>query len=398
MKEYDIGCSNAFIEPFIIDPYKKGALSGLSFAVKDIIDISGHVTGCGNPSWKNSQNKSVSNAFCIDQLLSTGANCTGKTHTDEFAFSLLGENQFYGTPVNPKAPDRVPGGSSSGSASAVACNFVDFAIGTDTGGSVRIPASNCGIWGFRPSHGRISVAGVHPFAPTFDTVGVLASTYETLSKTMHTLIASEPENESMESSFFILNDAFQISDKDVRKTLLDNLNGKKIDFESISFSDIDNFGKDYNFETIFHIYCQIQWAEIWNTHGDIIQHLKPVLGMHANKNFEITSQVDRSKIQDALIIREWFSKKINTFLGNNKILIIPTSPTLAPKKGSIGKDRRAGDYYPRTLGLTAISGLARLPQISIPIASINHIPIGLSLIAGKDNDEFLLNHAKYFNK
>ncbi len=396
MKEYDIERSNAFIETFEIDPYKKGVLSGLSFAVKDIVDISGHVTGCGNPSWRNSQKNAVSNAFCIDQLLSNGAKCTGKTHTDEFAFSLLGENHFYGTPKNPKAPDRVPGGSSSGSASAVACNLVDFAIGTDTGGSIRIPASNCGIWGFRPSHGRISVAGVHPFAPTFDTVGILASTYETLSKTMHTLITSEPENENVEPSFFILNDAFQISDKDVRKTLLDNLNGKKINFESVSFSDIGNFGIDLSFETIFHTYCQIQWAEIWNTHGGIIQNLKPVLGMHAKKNFEITSQVDRSKIQDALMMRESFSKTINRFLGNNEILTIPTSPTLAPKKGSIGKDRRAGDYYPRTLGLTAISGLARLPQISIPFASINHIPIGLSLIAGKDNDEFLMYIAKRF--
>lgn len=397
MKEDDIEGSHAFVEMFKLNPYKKGVLSGLSFAVKDIIDVLGHVTGCGNPSWKNSQKNAVSNAICVDQLLSKGAECIGKTHTDEFAFSLLGENSFYGTPVNPNAPDRVPGGSSSGSASAVACNLVDFALGTDTGGSVRIPASNCGIWGFRPSHGRISVAGVHPFAPTFDTVGVLASTYETLSKTVHTLLASEPEKERFESSFFILDDAFQISDNDVKKTLLDNLNGKN-DFESISFSEIIDYRKELNFEVIFHTYCQIQWAEIWNTHGSIIEYLKPILGEHAKKNFEITSQVDRSEIQDALMLREWFSKNINTFLGKNKVLIIPTSPSLSPKKGSIGKDRRAGDYYPRTLGLTAISGLARLPQISIPFSSINHVPIGLSLIAGKDNDEFLLNIAKDFNK
>src|SRR5215207_7948504 len=172
----DAAEDDAFIEGVEeVDPTRSGLLDGLSFAVKDLIDIGGYKTGCGNPSWGDTHPLASMNAVCVEQLLDAGARCVGKTVSDELAFSLLGENHFYGTPLNPKAPDRVPGGSSSGSASAVACGLLDFALGPDTGGSVRVPANNCGVWGMRPSHGFISVAGVNPLAPTFDTVGILAS-------------------------------------------------------------------------------------------------------------------------------------------------------------------------------------------------------------------------------
>src|SRR5438874_8625243 len=149
--------SNAFVTRFDLSPTGSGPLNGLCFAVKDVIDVAGCKTGCGNPTWRDSHPTAAAHAVCVEQLLRAGARCVGKTICDELAFSLLGENQFYGTPLNADAPDRVPGGSSSGSASAVACGSVDFALGTDTGGSVRVPASNCGIWGFRPSHGFISL-------------------------------------------------------------------------------------------------------------------------------------------------------------------------------------------------------------------------------------------------
>src|ERR671927_1235558 len=182
---------DAFVESVEVDPTGSGSLDGLSFAVKDLIDIGGHKTGCGNPTWRDTHPPASVNAVCVEQLLGAGARCVGKTVSDELAFSLLGENHFYGTPRNPKAPGRVPGGSSSGSASAVASGLVDFALGTDTGGSVRVPANNCGIWGLRPSHGFISVAGVNPFAPTFDTVGILASSAEIMAAVASVLLACE---------------------------------------------------------------------------------------------------------------------------------------------------------------------------------------------------------------
>src|ERR1700752_5163834 len=181
--------SNAFVTTFDLPPTGSGPLEGLRFAVKDTIDVAGFKTGCGNPTWRDSRPAAVVHAVCVEQLLRAGTRCVGKTISDELAFSLLGENHFYGTPLNRAAPDRVPGGSSSGSASAVACGLVDFALGTDTGGSVRVAAGNCGIWGLRPSHGFISVAGVMPFAPTFDTVGILARDGDVLRRSAEVLLA-----------------------------------------------------------------------------------------------------------------------------------------------------------------------------------------------------------------
>ncbi|HEY2759150.1 MAG TPA: amidase family protein, partial [Pirellulales bacterium] len=210
--KFTIEQSGAFVDAFEIAPTAEGPLSGLTFAVKDLIDIGGYKTGCGNPSWRDSHPPARSNATCVDQLLAAGGRFVGKTVSDELAFSLIGENHFYGTPLNPKAPDRVPGGSSSGSASAVACGLADFALGTDTGGSVRFPASNCGIWGLRPSHDFISVAGVNPFAPTFDTVGVHARSADILARAAGALLATQPSDNSGPRKIHVLQEAFELTE------------------------------------------------------------------------------------------------------------------------------------------------------------------------------------------
>src|SRR5688572_8418558 len=151
-----------------------GPLAGLTFAAKDIYDVAGAKTGFGCPDWLRTHEPAARTAPAVQRLLDAGAHLVGKTHTEEMAWSLTGENAHYGTPVNVNAPGRVPGGSSSGSAAAVAAGVVDFAIGSDTGGSVRLPASYCGILGMRPTHGRISLEGVCPLAPSFDTCGWFA--------------------------------------------------------------------------------------------------------------------------------------------------------------------------------------------------------------------------------
>src|SRR5271157_741681 len=187
-KTYSLAESGAFVEVLQIDPSASGLLDGLRFAVKDVIDLGGRKTGCGNPDWARTHPVAAVNAVCVDQLLLAGARCVGKTVCDELAFSLEGENFFYGAPLNPRAPERVAGGSSSGSAAAVACGLADFALGTDTGGSVRVPASNCGLFGLRPSHGFISTAGVVPYAPSIDTVGVLAASADILVRAASVLL------------------------------------------------------------------------------------------------------------------------------------------------------------------------------------------------------------------
>ncbi len=142
-----------------------GPLAGLTFAAKDLFDVAGHPTGGGNPDWARQYPVPTRHAWAVQRLLDAGATLIGKTITDEVSLGILGENAFDGTPLNPSAPDRVPGGSSSGSASAVAQGLCDIALGTDTGGSVRVPASFCGLHGIRPTHGRIDLSGMLPQAP-----------------------------------------------------------------------------------------------------------------------------------------------------------------------------------------------------------------------------------------
>ena len=258
--------SNAFVTTFDLSPIGSGPLDALRFAVKDTIDVAGFKTGCGNPTWRDSHRAAVVHAVCVEQFLHTGARCVGKTISDELAFSLLGENHFYGTPLNAHAPDRVPGGSSSGSASAVACGLVDFALGTDTGGSVRVPASNCGIWGFRPSHGFVSVAGVNPLAPSFDTVGILARKADVLAKVALVLLAAAPVSSNKPATIHLIREAFALGDADVQETLSEPLQRlREIFGGAVRESSLQELVADetgHSFATWVDTFCVIQWAEI----------------------------------------------------------------------------------------------------------------------------------------
>ena len=145
-----------------------GPLAGLTVAVKDCYDIAGERTGIGSPDWLAEQPRAAVSAAAVRSVLDAGATVVGKTICDEFMYSITGANAHYGTPLNPRAPDRLPGGSSSGSASAVAGGACDLALGTDTGGSIRVPASASGLYGLRTTHGRVDMAGVQAMAPSFD--------------------------------------------------------------------------------------------------------------------------------------------------------------------------------------------------------------------------------------
>ena len=195
-----------------------GPLSGLTFAAKDIFDVAGHVTGCGNPHWKATHGPAESNSWAVQTLVNAGATMTGKTITDELTRGIFGENMHYGTPRNPRAPGRVPGGSSSGSASAVAGKLVDFALGSDTGGSVRVPASFCALYGLRPTHGRIPLEGMLLQAPTFDTTGWFARDAETFAR-VGAVILPPAAQTNRPRRLLIAEDAFALAEPEVRRAL-----------------------------------------------------------------------------------------------------------------------------------------------------------------------------------
>ncbi len=391
--------SGAFVERFTLPPTGRGPLDGLTFAVKDLIDVAGHRTGCGNPTWLATHPPAMVSAICVEQLLAAGARCEGKTISDEIAFSLLGENHFYGTPLNPAAPDRVPGGSSSGSASAVACGLVDFALGTDTGGSVRIPASNCGIWGLRPSHGFISVAGVMPLSPTLDTVGVFARDINVLERAAAVLL---PDNDGTvdvppQSTVHLVRDAFDLADAAVRSALggvvncVRNTFGNRV--RETTLSELCGDPQAADPATWVTIYRMLQGSEMLSCLGAWIAGANPSFGPAPATGLEFVKKLDRTRIGESIELRERYCRRLNAALAAGELLCLPTSPTVAPLKGSKAYDR-TGDYYLRTLTLTAIAGVGRLPQISMPLGNVNGQPIGLSLIAARDADKKLIKMAK----
>jgi amidase len=402
MKSSDISVaqSNAFIATFDLSPLSSGLLNGLRFAVKDTIDVAGFKTGCGNPTWRDSHPAAVVHAVCVEQLLLAGAECVGKTICDELAFSLLGENHFYGTPLNAHAPDRVPGGSSSGSASAVACGLADFALGTDTGGSTRVPASNCGTWGFRPSHDFISVAGVNPLAPSFDTVGVLAQNAGVLANVGTVLLGCASLPARKPTIIHLIREAFALADADVQQVLSEPLRRLPETLggalrESL-LEEVVNDG--HRLATWADPFCVIQWAEIESCLGAWIASAKPEFGPAIAASFQLMSQLDRRRVAEAMQRREQYSRSLNEFLGPYDLLCIPTTPALAPHKGDPPKRSSSGSgYYPRTLSLTSIAGMGRLPQVSLPMANVNGVPVGLSLLGRHGQDSFLLQVAKMFD-
>jgi len=399
-KAFTAAESNAFIQLLTLLPTGSGPLDGLRFGVKDLIDLGGYVTGCGNPDWAKTHPPAPVNAVAVDQLFAAGATCSGKTVCDELAFSLDGENCFYGTPLNPRAPDRVPGGSSSGSAAAVACGLADFALGTDTGGSVRVPASNCGIYGLRPSHGLISVAGVNPFAPTFDTVGILARNVGILTRVATALLSGKIPTPAEVGTVHLLQEALALCDPEVREgmsgpfRLLRQLFGDKV--RDTAIREIDGEPRESGLTTWYDAYCTLQWAEIWSSLGAWIETVQPAFGPRTAVNFQLARTLDRRQIGPASRRREDYCRRLNIFLGPHDLLCLPTTPALAPLKGALGDnraDQAQGTYYPHTLSLTSIAGIGRLPQVTLPLGEAGGVPIGLSLLAGYGRDVFLLEVA-----
>jgi amidase len=293
----------------------------------------------------------------------------------------------------------VPGGSSSGSASAVACGLVDFALGTDTGGSIRVPASNCGIWGFRLSHDAVSVAGVNPLAPSFDTVGVLARSADVLAKVGLVLLADAPMSASKPATIHLIREAFALADADVQGALsepkrrLREIFGDIVRESSLQELVADDVG--HSFATWADTFCVIQWAEIESCLGAWIADARPEFGPEIAASFQLMNQLDRRRVAEALLRREQYFRRLHEFLGLDDLLCIPTTPALAPRKGNPPRRSSSGSgYYPRTLSLTSVAGIGRLPQMSLPIADADGVPVGLSLLARHGQDLFLLQVAK----
>ncbi|MFG1294477.1 amidase family protein [Xanthobacter variabilis] len=385
--------SGSLVERLSLPPYRAGALDGLAFTVKDNIDIAGHRTSFGSPAWRDAHPAPRHHALCVDQLLAAGARCVGKVVADEFTYSLDGESAFFGTPRNAGAPERIPGGSSSGSAASVANGIADFSIGTDSGGSIRVPASLCGLWGMRPSLHRISEAGVLPFMPSVSTVGALASRFDILERAMRVLLRSCAGSLAPLRRIVVLQDALDIADAAVREAAERLLAGcaarTGIRFERLTFAQIANVGmslSDCNERAL----RDLQTAEFQCTVSNWIENEQPELGFTFSMAYQNVLKFDRIAALDSLARCEQLFAAINAFLAAGTVICFPTTPVIAPLKGSLRTLEAVGDFYGRTMAITAFAGVGRLPEISAPLLSVENCPVGLSFAAGHYQDEFLL--------
>ncbi|MGQ3674919.1 amidase [Xanthobacter sp. TB0139] len=357
-----------------------GALGGLSCAVKDVLDVAGTVTGNGNPDWARTHAPARHHASAVARILAAGADVVGKTISDELAYSLTGENTHYGTPLNSAAPDRVPGGSSSGSAAAVAAGLVDFALGSDCGGSVRVPSSYCGLLGMRPTHGRICAEGIAPFAPSFDCVGWFARDPRVFAAVGAVLL--EEEGPARRPSRLLLaQDAFDLLEEDVRTALMPAVARVEALLGSATPVTLSPDGLAH-WSAAFRT---LQAAEIWQSVGAWVDEVKPGFGPGVKERFEAAARLDPAEVDAARPVREAVVARMVDLLPPGTVMVLPSTPRIAPLRGSAAADTEV-TYRHLAMNLLCTAGLAGLPQVSMPLARVAGAPIGLSLLGRRNSD------------
>ena len=364
-----------------------GPLSGLTFAAKDIFDIAGQVTGGGNPDWKASHKAAERTAWAVQALVGAGATMVGKTITDEVTRGIFGENAHYGTPVNPRAPGRVPGGSSSGSAAAVAGGLVDFALGSDTGGSVRVPASFCGLYGLRPTHGRIPLDGVLLQAPSYDTLGWLARDADIFAK-VGAVLLQQASGESRPRCLVIAEDAFEVAEQavqDALRPIVDRL--ASLIGDSMTARLAPTRLSDWSAQQQV-----LQGQEAWETAQDWIDRVNPRFSFEVAERYAAARAITESEVAAARAVKESIITRMDAVLADGAVVCLPTTPTPAPPRGERLSVRNA--LRPRMSALTCIAGTTGAPQITLPVAEVGGLPIGLSLLGTRGADELLMAFAR----
>ena len=363
-----------------------GPLSGLTFAAKDIFDVAGFVTGGGNPDWRATHSPAERTAWVVQRLVDAGAAMVGKTHTDELTRGILGENAHYGTPVNPRAPGRVPGGSSSGSAAAVAGGLTDFALGSDTGGSVRIPASFCGLYGLRPTHGRIPLDGILMQAPSYDTIGWFARDAATFARVGRVVFDAEIAA-AAPGRVVIAEDLFDAADPEVAAALrpaaerIAAMAGRR---ESLRLAPegLDGWASQQNI---------LQSIEAWETLKDWIDAVNPRFSYWVTERYTLVASLTAAQIDEARAMRAAVRRRVDDAMAGGGFLCFPTSPVVAPLRGLRLSERK--DALGRIIRLTCIGGTTGRPQLSLPLGEVDGLPVGLSLLGGRGDDAALLGFA-----
>ena len=368
-----------------------GPLSGLNFAVKDLFDVAGYPTGGGQPFVLAMSGIKTKSAPTVQKLLDAGARFVGKTVTDELAFSMNGNNAHFGAPINGAAPDRIAGGSSSGSASAVSNNLCDFALGSDTGGSVRAPASHCGLYGIRPTHGRISLALTLDLAPSYDTCGYFTRDMATFARVSDALLGqdSAPLPDEIRNirllkplDIWAMLDAEVLVAQAAPLARVHAALGSSTDTHVI-LDDVDK---------LFWGFRYIQGREAWQVNRALIERFCPPLGPGVAERFAWSKTVTDAQFAEGTAYRARFTEHLTKLLGKDGVLVLPTMPDIAPLTTDGGE--KLESYRNRSLQMLSLSGLSGFPQVSMPLGHRLGAPLGLSLLGPAGSDASLVRLAQ----
>ncbi|WP_376703293.1 amidase [Mesorhizobium sp. ISC25] len=380
------GPLNAFLDldPIPVANAQSGPLAGLRLAVKDIFDVAGYRTGCGNPQRYREASPAMATAPAVQALLDSGARFVGKTQTDELAFSLLGLNAHFPSPVNPAAPDRVTGGSSSGSAAAVAGGLADIATGSDTGGSIRAPASFCGLVGLRTTHGRIPLDGTMPLAPSLDTFGWFASDIVTYEKVGTVLLGDDPRSHELRRPVAL----YALDGLVLGPHEADEYRAMVRSVASVLGAPRTVGPLSHSTDDLYWCFRKLQGYEAWQSHGAWIAGGDRMLGPGVKERFEHGATIDAATAHRETERRVSFRVELAGLLGDDGVLVLPTAPGAAPLKAASFDDLQT--YRERALRLLCLSGLSGFPQITLPLGKTGGAPFGLSLLGPKNSDRQLI--------
>ena len=383
-----------------------GTLYGVRVAIKDNVAIKGHSLTAGSAILSNCI--PTQNAILVDKLLNAGSTIVGKTNMDEFAFGPTGETSYFGPTLNPINPDYTPGGSSSGSGASIAANLADVAIGTDTGGSVRIPASFCGIIGLKPTHGAISTHSVVELSHSLDTVGLLGSNFDILRKTLGVLSGEKhPKPPRSQINFETLNIGLPDSlyqtpvTPEVSKPVLaitDDLSETGAHITTVNFPKSELSSPIWRAISMGEIY-QYFSQEIFSQSSDTsllsgasldkLDLLSPSLKQYLIAGSQLMSYQDGAVYHKALEKRDQVRASINNLFENLDVLITPTTPTTAFEFGTFSRNTS-----PPINHNTHPFNLSGHPAISIPCGNSNGLPIGFQIVGNYGDEYFLLDLAE----
>jgi len=374
---------------FVLEGSGRGPLLGMRFAAKDNFDVAGRVTGAGNPDWARTHAPAERTAAAIERLLAQGATLVGKTQMDELAYGTLGDNEQYGMPVNPACPDRCPGGSSSGSASAVAAGDVDFALGSDSACSVRLPAALCGIFGFRPTHGRVDVAGLVPLSPSLDTVGWFARDAALLAQVGEALLGSPGPARAL-SRVLVAVDALSLATEAVRARVSA---AAELYASRVGRSEKIRFAAASEELTMYWYRAwSVQVREVWAEHGAWIMDEVPDSRVLSRANLLEGANSPPHQTLEARAAWNRLRAFIRSRIPPGTVLCIPTVADVAPLRAMDREERRP--FLQASLCLLSIATIGGCPQLQIPLPRTPHTPpIGLSLVGAPGSDEALLELA-----